>query len=206
MLIRKNNQNKVTSNFTEAEYFAASFGIKENEFDFSPITVSGVQIIRDYFGVPMKLTATKRSIAHELSKGRSGDGQHPKGNATDFVFLGPQAEQTLLKYHQEILNQGELFKRLRQAGIKGFGLYDNFNHIDSRPEGGKSKDENGTFAFWDNRITTKKKIPTITEVYEAYNDKEDGSEDFKTAKNRTGWLVGILIFGALLFYYIKTRK
>ena len=63
----------------------------------------------------------------------------------------------LSDYHWQILNKGPLFEQLRLAGIGGFGLYDNFIHVDSRA-GGNQTDKLGTYALWDQRITTKKKF------------------------------------------------
>jgi hypothetical protein len=158
LAIRKGNTNKVTNNFTEKEIFDASFGTQNiNGFDISKNVVEAWQIVRDYFGVPIKLTATYRTKEWDISKGRSGNGQHPKRTAIDGAFLGSNAEETQLKFHAEIEQKGELYKALRQKGVTGIGLYDNFNHLDTRVEEGKQKDEFGSYAFWDSRATTKKK-------------------------------------------------
>lgn len=155
MLIRKDNTNKVSANFTEAEYYKASFGTNGDPFDLSDKVINGGQIIRTYFGVPMKVNASYRTSAWDISKGRSGTGQHTKKTATDFSFV--DNGNTMLNYHQEILQKGPLYKELRKAGINGFGLYDNFLHIDSRPGGSTPDSEFGPFSFWDNRTWTKKK-------------------------------------------------
>lgn len=157
MLIRKGNKTNVTANFTEEEYFNAAFGDVGNSFELSTNTIIGGQIIRDYFGNPMKVNATFRTVAHEKAQGRSGNGQHPNKRAIDYGFIGANREETMLKYHQEILTKGTLFKKLRAAGISGFGLYDNFLHIDSRTNATMYRDEFGAYNIWDDRITTKKK-------------------------------------------------
>ena len=52
----------------------------------------------------------------------------------------------------------------------------------------------------------KKKTPTITEIVEAYNDKEDGSEDFKRAKIGLGTIIlGVFIL-ILIYLYFKRKK
>lgn len=147
MLIKKGSSEQLTTNFNESEVYNASFGGAES-FNLSDKTLLAGQIIRDYFGVPMRVNSSYRTVAHEIAQGRSGNSQHAKGKALDFSFLGSERENTLLKYHQEILNKGPLYNQLKQVGINGFGLYDTFLHIDSR----------ATPAFWDNRITTKKKL------------------------------------------------
>jgi hypothetical protein len=157
ILVRKGNTSKVSNNFTEKEVYDASFGEVGDAFEISDITIRGWQIVRDYFGVPIKLTASYRTKEWDISKGRSGNGQHPKRTAIDGAFIGSNADETQLKFHAEIENKGNLYKALRDAGITGIGLYDNFNHLDSRDGGGKQSDEYGSYAFWDSRTWTKKK-------------------------------------------------
>ncbi len=156
MRIHKNYNIKVSPNFTEKEYYSASFGTDGSAFEYSDAVIKGGQIIRDYFGVPMKVTASYRTSAWDKSKGRSGTGQHTKRTAGDFAFLD---DETLFKYHKEILERGALYQALRQAGINGIGLYDNFLHIDSRATGNTPDSNYGNFAFWDNRTWSKKKTP-----------------------------------------------
>lgn len=207
MIIRKGNKSNVSKNFTEAEYFAASFGTSSiNEFDYSDKVIEAAQVIRDFFGVPMRVNATYRTVEHEKKQGRSGNSQHTKKIAGDFAFSDDG--NTLLKYHQEILNKGELYKQLRAAGINAFGLYDNFLHIDARSGGNQPDATYGSYAFWDNRITTKKKMPSITQIVNAWNDEEDGSEDFKKFKIGTvAIIVAILLFiGILIYYRFKKNK
>ena len=145
-----------SNNFTEKEYFDASYGTAGiSQFSYSDAVVKGAQIIREYYGVPMKVTASYRTKEHDISKGRSGTGQHTQRKAGDFAFL--DGGETMLNYHQEILQKGPLYKKLRDAGINGFGLYDNFLHIDSRSGGNQPDSVFGSYAFWDNRTWTKKK-------------------------------------------------
>ncbi len=149
MRIHKGNNNPVSKNFTESEIYNASYGTNGSPFEYSDKVIKGYQIIRDYFNVPIKPTATFRTSAWDKSKGRSGTGTHTQAIAGDGAFLDDGS--TLLKYHQEILQKGKLYQLLRQAGINSFGLYDNFFHIDAR-SGGNQPDPNfGSYAFWDNR-------------------------------------------------------
>ena len=152
IVIRKDNPTKVTANFTEAELHNASYGYNGGSFGMDERVINAAQIIRDYFGVPATVNSTRRTKAHELLQGRSGDSQHVYGFAIDLDF----PEEILLRYHQEILLKGNLYHQLRVAGITGFGLYDGFLHIDTRTNGIYS-DEYGKFTDWDKRVTTKKK-------------------------------------------------
>jgi len=153
-LIEKNNNKQISNNFTSDEYYNASFGNVGDSFEYSNAVINGAQIIREFFARALKPTSTYRTSEHDKSKGRSGTGAHTQRLAGDFSF---NDEETLLLYHSQILNKGELYQQLRQAGINGFGLYDNFLHIDGRAGGNQPDEINGSFAFWDKRITTKKK-------------------------------------------------
>jgi len=145
ILIREDNEAKITANFSEAEIFRASYGVEGQSFFMDEKVLTGGQIIRDYFNHPSSVNSSKRTKQHELLMGRSGRSQHTLGRAMDYDY----PTEILLKYHKEILNQGVLYDKLIDAGIRGFGLYDGFIHIDSRPTEG--------VAFWDVRVTTKKK-------------------------------------------------
>lgn len=149
------------ANFTKDEIYKGHFGDVGNSFDFSEKTLYGAQAIRDYFGESLGVNASYRTREHDISQGRSGNGAHPRGLAIDLDPSGETASNIILLYHQEILTKGELYHQLRKLGITGIGLYDGFIHIDSRPEGGKQTDQYGTYAFWDNRVTTKKKFPAL---------------------------------------------
>lgn len=214
MLIQKNNSGYVTNNFTHKEYFNAAFGLSKDvdSFELSDKTISAGQVIRDYLGVAMIPTATYRTPAHDIKKGRSGKGTHTRKIAIDYDFVDEAAavnEAALLRFHQEILNQGPLFQKLRALGVTGFGLYDGFLHIDSRPEGGKQKDQYGTYALWDERTYTKKNFSPFEAVETYFNQNdEDKGDDWKTTNlvlKIIAW-VSVPTLLLILWYLIKTKK
>lgn len=153
VLIRKDNATAVAKNFTEKEIYNASYGHNGAPFFMDQAVIRGCQIIRDYFGVPATVNSSNRTKQHELLSGRSGNSQHVLGKAIDLDF----DESILIKFHQEILYKGDLFRQLRAVGVSGFGLYDGFLHIDTRTNGNEV-DEYGSFTDWDSRVTTKKKV------------------------------------------------
>lgn len=161
MIINKGNTTPIFpgANFTQDEVYKASYGTNGEPFSISDATLKGIQLIRSYYGIPFLISASYRTPAHEKSKGRSGTGTHTKGLALDIDPTGEKQEDVILDYHQQILNKGPLYQQLRAVGVNGFGLYDNFIHIDSRSGGNQPDAQNGSFALWDNRITTKKKRP-----------------------------------------------
>lgn len=51
----------------------------------------------------------------------------------------------------DFTTSGPIFQKLRTLGIKGFGLYDTFIHLDVRVGPCIHKDRYGAFACWDER-------------------------------------------------------
>ncbi len=143
MILYKNSNRQITKNFTEKELFSKSPDAPDSH-DLSDRAINGIQIIRDYFGVPVYVTSTYRTEQHNKSIGGASNSQHLKSTAIDGTF---KDDAIMAKYHAEIESQGPLYQKLIAAGILGFGLYDNFFHIDSRAV--------ATPVVWDNR---KKKI------------------------------------------------
>jgi hypothetical protein len=70
----------------------------------------------------------------------------------------------MLQLHNDFMKRGELFTKLREMGITGFGIYDTFVHLDCRDADtspAKQSDHYGRFAFWDKRSSAvKKKLTT----------------------------------------------
>lgn len=157
MVIDKDNKNLIYkgANFTKDEVHAASFGYYGKSFIQQDQVLKALQAIREYYNTPIKINASSRTIEHEIKQGRSGNSQHTLGNAIDFSFANNP--DLMDDYHNQILNKGILYTTLRRLGINGFGLYDNFGHIDTRTTGGAQSDNHGEYAFWDRRITRKKK-------------------------------------------------
>jgi hypothetical protein len=156
MTICKDYNYQVFPHFNIHEFYSKSPDAPQCH-ELSDITMQAVNYIREYYGVPVVITSTYRTRYHELVLlGKKTTGQHFEGNAIDFKILDKAAMED---YQRQVASaSGEVFTHLRQMGIAGFGLYDNFNHIDSRPEGGSHIDAFGSYAYWDNR---KKNIRTL---------------------------------------------
>ena len=135
---------------------------------------------------------TIQPLSHELVIGGSGE-THPKGQAIDFSFPTIVHNEIV----RSIVSRSEVFHRLREMGINGFGVYDSFIHLDDRPQKGlKHKDNEGVYAFWDNR---KKKI------FDLSMTNEDGM-----AKNPISFFALIFIilvpFGYIIYTMIKRSR
>ena len=146
MILTKGNKNKVSENFTENEFFSKSSDIGNTHY-FDENLILAAQLLRTHFNTPMRVNSSYRTIKHNNSVGGAKSSQHLLGTAVDLSFINN--ENALLTVHQEILNKGALYDRLKQLGINGFGLYDTFVHLDTRRNN----------AFWDKRVVTKKKRP-----------------------------------------------
>lgn len=161
MILTKGQNNLLTDNFTADEYFSKSFDAPDSHYlnDFLPVAV---QEIRSFYGIPIKITSTFRTMTHNTLIGSKPSSQHTSGNAVDFQFLTDNSYYIEL-FNKQIEDQGYLFQELRALGINGFGIYDDFIHIDTRlneqEEGGISynhdSDHGGTYAYWN---FSKKKV------------------------------------------------
>ncbi len=141
MIIRKNSNRQITKNFKERELYSRSLDAPDEHY-LSDNAVRAVQIIRDFFGVPVIINSTYRTKRHNASIVGASRSQHLYGNAIDFTF---EDKKYLDLYYAQIVNKWELYDLLKMAGVRGFGMYDNFMHIDTRLAP----------AFWDN--SSKKK-------------------------------------------------
>ena len=136
MLLFKNGTRQITNNFTEHELFTKAPGVDSHEL--SDKTINGVQIIRDYYGIPVYIDSSYRPIWYNRLWGSEDTSQHILKTAIDFTFRNSHYQKM---YNSEIDNRGPLYHKLVAAGIRGFGLYNTFGHIDSR----------ANYVFWDER-------------------------------------------------------
>ncbi|CAM1370020.1 hypothetical protein TPENAI_60771 [Tenacibaculum litopenaei] len=130
-----NDDKKLSTNFTLGEFRKAMYFTKEekNLITYVPIhpnIIQACQILRNALGKPIKVNSSFRTVAHELSQGRSGKGKHTLGIAVDLSGEG------LVELLREAIEQkNDLYHSLRNLGVNAFGLYKykNFVHLDLRP-------------------------------------------------------------------------
>ena len=156
MIITKGDTSKVTNNFTMNEFYCKSFNApKSHYFDEKLIQVA--QYLRDLTHASVIIDSSFRTKEHQAVlianiQGAAKNSQHELGKAVDLKFATPQILASLCG---SIDNKDAIFKKLRQLGVRGFGLYDTFIHLDTREGVAVHRDEFGTYALWDNR---KKKV------------------------------------------------
>ena len=157
ILIKSYDHKKLSKNFHESEIWDAR-KTDERNFEFDEKLIKASQILRDELGEPININSTKRDDNGNREVGGKPDSQHLHGKAID---LGNAKLPALLN---EALNtKNALYRKLRNAGINGFGIYpnQNFVHLDTRENGGLQTDNNfGNFASWGNwweNLSQKKK-------------------------------------------------
>ena len=121
----------ITKNFTLAE---VACNDKEQTLLISPEVISHAQRLqkfREWFNRPMRVNSWYRTAAYNKSCGGASKSYHVQGIATDIAL---PAE--FFKYSKE--RKREFIENMRKkwhelcGGKGGFGMYDNFVHMDSR--------------------------------------------------------------------------
>lgn len=160
MYIYKNGNRQITTNFTEDEFFSKSYNAPVFHF-LDDNLINAVQWLRSYLGQPIKINSTYRT--KEDNPGVTNS-QHLTGKAIDFKT------DNLQLIVNDIAEKGVIFQKLfNQFGIRGFGLYNNFIHIDTRTTGGKQQYNGINYAFWNERTIISKIFPIASD--------EDGIQD-----------------------------
>jgi len=77
---------QVTENFNMKELYSTSFNAPEEHF-LDDRVIRALQYIRSASGVPIKVTSTYRTLAHNTAIGGSKRSQHMQGRAIDFQFV-----------------------------------------------------------------------------------------------------------------------
>lgn len=156
--IKRGDNSSLSSHFTAAEFFSKSSNVPASH-DFYSELVEAVQFLRNHYGKPWRITSTYRPD--------SAGSQHRECRAVDSQDVASghgNPSPVILDLVSNLLDpKSAIFRKLRQIGITGFGVYDTFVHLDVRTQPGAHTDSFGHFAFWDERSElTKKKVLTST--------------------------------------------
>ena len=130
MIIRDENI-QVTENFNMKELYSNSFNAPAEHF-LDDRVIQALQYIRSASGVPIRVTSTYRTLAHNTLIGGAKKSQHMVGKAIDFQFVNNNAQE-LKRLHTLMKDEdGPLRRALWDLGVRGFGYYQTFAHIDVR--------------------------------------------------------------------------
>ena len=94
------------------------------EFVPPPRLIGVLEDVREYFGVPIRVTSCKRCLQHNRSIGSKDTSQHVKGTAVDIQVNG--VSPTLVYEYLDSVYRHKV----------SIGLYKTFVHIDVRRPGG----------------------------------------------------------------------
>ena len=145
MVYDKGSKTQLAANFHSSE-FDCKGGSCCQSTKVSKQLVSYLQLIRNHFGVPVKINSGYRCSTHNSAVGGSKNSKHTLGQAADIVVSGVEPKE-VAKYAESI-------------GVLGIGLYDNFVHIDTRTTKyfwyGYGEESRTTFGG----ATTKQELPT----------------------------------------------
>lgn len=142
--IHKDSPIKVSKNFYEREFFTKCTDYPKNFHPLDPRLIAAAQTLRTFMKCPVYVTSSFRTPACNFKCGGAPDSLHLKGMALDLV-----AQSGHEFINESISTYGDLFLLLYKCGIKGFGLYKDYLHIDTRPSGALT--HNGrSYTFWYN--------------------------------------------------------
>lgn len=146
MIISDSNE-WVAENFVMSEFYSGSPDAPAEHF-LDGRLITACQTIRDWFGVPVRITSTYRTESHNSMVGGSSSSQHLYGLAVDFQFT-ENNDENLAELHRHIKLGGDLAYQLADSGIRGFGFYNTFAHIDVRTQDGSGDSiAHGDFVTW----------------------------------------------------------
>lgn len=155
ILIQKDSENQLTANFKEKEFFSNSPDIGGTAHKFDETVIHALQFIRTHYDVKIQVLSTYRTPKHNKDCGGKPSSLHLFYRAIDWKFYGTGAKEAMKQYQEDIENRGEVFQTLRKMGVRGIGLYKNFNHIDSRTDKivpiFNHVDEIGRYSYFDYR-------------------------------------------------------
>jgi uncharacterized protein YcbK (DUF882 family) len=117
---REKKMGDLSKNLSRKE-FACKCGCGFDTVDAETIKV--IQDVCDYFECWVRITSGCRCPAHNRSEKGSKNSQHLLARASDCVFILDTEAIDTTEIHYYLVNEYDGY---------GFGLYDNFNHIDTR--------------------------------------------------------------------------
>tara|TARA_R100000406_G_scaffold38523_1_gene25599 strand:- start:1428 stop:2174 length:747 start_codon:yes stop_codon:yes gene_type:complete len=151
--ICKDGTRQITKNFNEKELYSKSLDAPECHF-LDDRVINGLQIIRDHFNAPIRVTSTMRTpLGNDLVDGVDNS-RHlpPNARAIDSQFI-QNPDLYLQQFYDDFKCKGPLYRKLRANGINGIGIYKTFIHIDTRSTSQKSFWDDSAGKYGDVRVT-----------------------------------------------------
>jgi hypothetical protein len=133
-MIIRDEDIQVTPNFKMRELYSTSFDAPSEHY-LDDKVIQALQYIRTMSGAPIRVTSTYRTPLHNAAIGGSSQSQHLSARAIDFQWVNNNSYE-LTRLHTQINDPNNpLRENLYNLGVRGFGYYQTFCHIDTRPQG-----------------------------------------------------------------------
>jgi len=168
-MIIRDEDIQVTPNFNMRELYSTSFDAPTEHY-LDDRTIEALQYIRTLSGSPIRVTSTYRTLLHNTAIGGSRTSQHMVGRAIDFQWINNNTYE-LTRLHTQMNDPNSpLRQNLWDIGIRGFGYYQTFCHIDTRPQDKWTTwgddnamiDQDGVTGYlWDEIVPVVKKNQTL---------------------------------------------
>lgn len=198
-LVRNGDQRQLTNNFTASEFFNPKNGLREHPIAVK--VVEAVQYIRNFFGVPIRITSTYRNYV----PGGSGvvnaakRSPHMLAQAVDaqFVVDVEKRDAMMIYLRNEFDAKGLLFQVLFESyGVRGFGVYDNFFHLDVVPvelyevfrAKRKSVYQSYRYAYWNDMMRLRYQQGTVFMPQPILDENNEETVEFVEVENEVGAL------------------
>jgi hypothetical protein len=191
----------VTRNFTHRELFSKCEGAKTLLGHYlSDNTVNALQRIRDEVGYALSVTSTLRMKDCNEKEGGGETSKHLTGNAIDFQPTDPKNRSAFIKWWADVVFNKTAFyyELVNKFGLKGFGVYDTFAHIDDG--------QRGSVTTWDNRKIGNKDGFITGIINSVKNTEEDGYSDITKKDVAIVVLIGVVFVSIAIFVFIKIRS
>jgi uncharacterized protein YcbK (DUF882 family) len=116
-------RSELTRNFTQEEFENGNKLTAEQRVNVTELA-QNMQVIRDYFNSPIRITSGVRSHAQNKAARGAENSQHLTGKACDFVVVGVTPDE-VVKGIEKLIEQG----KIKQGGLSA---YKTFTHYDTR--------------------------------------------------------------------------
>jgi uncharacterized protein YcbK (DUF882 family) len=124
---------QITKDFNVSEFECRCRNCEIGNIDNIKKLAKELQIIRDYFGKPIKINSGYRCETHNKAIGGVANSHHTLSKAADIAIKGITPKE-IANTLEELISSGQL-------RIGAIGIYNTFVHVDIRT----------TIARWDNR-------------------------------------------------------
>ena len=192
IVINKDSDFQLKPNFKEFEFYSKCIDSpSSHNLDFQ--LPNAVQYLREKYNTPIRITSTFRTYSCNVLAGGSSESYHLVGKAIDFQFT-KNNKAILKQIYSDFSSRGQVYEKLRELGINGFGFYNTFIHLDTRPK----------FTFWDNTNSDFGQVDISTgEKKNLWRKLKIIFQPEAIQENKLNFLILIVLVGILVYFAVK---